>query len=218
MKKYPGIDYAFRPASYWADTDVQQAVLRDVQGTRRRELLADALRAGRLEDVPEELQQSELTEDVRRRLGQIHPSFMGGEYLPTHGVAETEIARIQLRSTTSDVISIRARLHRGVHHYRVVDEYQEKFTVTPATSRRPFTLGQLVRFIDNVRHPCLTRPYSLAYNELNADHPSDRPRLRGFTRINSDPYPGLFRHYEHVFDDWVAEAEDEAALEDLDED
>jgi len=39
----------------------------------------------------------------------IHPSFMGGEYLPDYRRDEIEIARIELESTTSDVISVRAR-------------------------------------------------------------------------------------------------------------
>ena len=46
-----------------------------------------------------------LSDDSEKRL--IHPSFMGGEYLPDCGEDETEIARIELRSTLADVISIR---------------------------------------------------------------------------------------------------------------
>lgn len=37
-----------------------------------------------------------------------HPSFVGGEYLPDYKANEVQIARIELQSTTTDVISIRA--------------------------------------------------------------------------------------------------------------
>ena len=206
MKTYPGIDYTFRPASYWAETNVRQAVLRNVQGTRRRKLLEAALQQGELDDVPAELQQPEVSAPLRQQLGRIHPSLMGGEYLPGYQRDETEIVRIELQSTTSDVISIRAVRDGAVIRYRVVDEYGEEFSVTPETSRRPFTLRQLVRFIDDVSHPDLTHPFSLAYNELNSEDPTRRAELRHFTRIGSDIYPQLAAHYERVFEDWVGEA------------
>jgi hypothetical protein len=39
----------------------------------------------------------------RSALGRLHPSFMGGEYLPDRRDTEVEIARINIDSTTSDV-------------------------------------------------------------------------------------------------------------------
>lgn len=138
--------------------------------------------------------------------------------LPGYQRQETEIVRIELESTTSDVISIRARWWQGRLHYRVVDEYQETFEVKPATSQRPFTLGQLVRFIDRVSHRDLWGPFSLAYNALNADGGTDRRQLRHFTRIRSDIYPQLHDHFEHVFAEWVREADVDAGLEEAHED
>ena len=123
MRRYKGIRYAFRPRSYWEDHTVEQAILRDVKGTRRREAISEALARGRLDAVPEELLANEVSGTTRAGLGRIHPSFMGGEYLPSHGRDETEIVRIQLQSTTSDVISLRARWEEDVIQYRVVDEY-----------------------------------------------------------------------------------------------
>ena len=212
MKKFDGIDYTFRPVSYWNDTTVQQAILRGIKGTQRRELITKALTEGRLESVSDELQSAEVSDGVRDHLGRIHPSFMGGEYLPGYQRQETEIVRIELESTTSDVISIRARWWQGRLRYRVVDEYKETFEVKPATSQHPFTLGQLVRFIDRVSHRDLWGPFSLAYNELNADGGTDRRQLRHFTRISSDIYLQLHDHFEHVFAEWVREAEVDADL------
>jgi hypothetical protein len=73
------------------------------------------------------LNNDSLDEEARRSLGQIHPSFMGGEYLPNYRRHEVEIARIELQSTTSDVISLRARGTGLRIKYRLVDEYQTDF-------------------------------------------------------------------------------------------
>jgi len=65
---------------------------------------------------------SETLRDEQRRLfGSMHPSFMGVEYLPDLYEDEVEIARVELRSTTGDVISIRARPEGNGVAYRVVD-------------------------------------------------------------------------------------------------
>jgi hypothetical protein len=207
MKKFDGINYGFRPVSYWGDTTVQQAILRGVKGTLRRKGITTALANGELEKVGEDLLSAELTHAVRTRVGRIHPAFLGGEYLPSFESTETEIARIELQSTTYDVISIRASLGPERIHYRVVDEYGECFQVKPATSRRAFTLQQLVRFIDDVRHPDLSGPFSLSYNKLNAEYYEKRRELRYFTYIGSDLYPQLSAHYAQVFEEWVQEGE-----------
>ena len=109
MKPYPNIDYDFRPSSYWDPSDPLMAALANVNGTKRRQMIRHYWQEGRLEDLDPNLLVSELNDEVRQQLGQIHPSFMGGEYLPHYLIGEVEIARICLQSTTSDVISIRAR-------------------------------------------------------------------------------------------------------------
>ena len=48
-KRFRGIDYSFRPASYWDDTSVLHATLRDVKGENRRRLIRDFHAAGHLE-------------------------------------------------------------------------------------------------------------------------------------------------------------------------
>jgi len=209
MKKYRAIRYAFRPKSYWKDTSVEQAILRGVNGIRRRQLLSQALAKGQFESVPEAIQSAEITPELRNRLGQIHPSFMGGEYLPSNQHGETEIARIELESTTSDVISIRARWEEGRIHYRVVDEYSTEFRCNPDSSDGPLNLGELIQFIDAVTCSDLWGPYSLAYNELNAEGGMERRRLRHFTRISSDIYCQLSSHFEKVFEAWAAKEGDQ---------
>jgi hypothetical protein len=73
----------------------------------------------------------------RSALGRLHPSFMGGEYLPDRRETEVEIARINIDSTTSDVTSVYAKAGKDRVLYRVVDEYGgDTLTVKPTRSSK----------------------------------------------------------------------------------
>ena len=61
----------------------------------------------------------------RSALGRLHPSFMGGEYLPDRRDTEVEIARINIDSTTSDVTRIYAKAGKDRIRYRVVSQANE---------------------------------------------------------------------------------------------
>jgi hypothetical protein len=89
----------------------------------------------------------ELSDEDPVGLGAIHPSLMGGEYLHSYRGNEVEIVRIELDSTTSDVISLRARpigRKRPRIGYTLVDEYETEYKIRPARTARPLTLGQLI--------------------------------------------------------------------------
>jgi hypothetical protein len=124
--RHSDIDYGFRPSSYWEPpADVLAAVLRNVKGTERRAMITDHFREGRLDELLPELTCDELNQEERERLGRIHPSFMGGEYLPGYRANEVEIVRMEFKSTTADVICVRARpvgRKKVKIEYRVVDE------------------------------------------------------------------------------------------------
>ena len=64
-----------------------------------------------------------LSDKERASLGKSHPTFMGGAYLPNYRSEEVEIARIELASTTSDVISLRARPSGSRIKCKLVDAY-----------------------------------------------------------------------------------------------
>ena len=129
MSQYKGIDYSFQPESYWEDSSVLQALLRDVKGVQRRKMIIDYYENDAINELEDSLLKAKLTEDHRKRLGMIHPSFMGGEYLPDCVADETEIARIELQSTLADVTSIRARREGEEYVYSVVDEHDDTYSL-----------------------------------------------------------------------------------------
>ena len=214
MKRYRGIKYGFRPKSYWDEDNVLQALLRDVKGAERRKMIKYVYKEGNFQELEETFTKPSLSEDERKRLGAIHPMFMGGEYLPDCNSGETEIARVTLRSTMQDVIGIRAKEEDGELHYSVTDEYDDhKFRLWRDTSLEPFSLKDLIEFLDKSSQG-LGYPggLSLSYNNSNADSGLDRKSLEDFTTISSEIYPQLEEHYDRVFADWVAEEKEEVSL------
>jgi hypothetical protein len=153
-KLYAGIYYDFRPESFWSPpSDPLQAILRNIKGRRRREMIRDYYVAGKVDELFDELLEDSLDPEARSGLSRIHPTFMGGEYLPNYGRQEVEIARVTLESTTSDVVSLRAQPAGSRIKYHVVDEYQTEFGLPQRTSSRPFSLRELIRFLDSLEHP-----------------------------------------------------------------
>ncbi len=227
--RHPDIDYEFRPSSYWEPgNDILQTVLRNVKGTRRREMIMNFFRQGRLDELAQELASDELSDEARERLGRIHPTFMGGEYLPGYRANEVEIVRVELQSTTADVISVRARQvgrKTARIEYRIVDEYQTEFVFKPHSSTGPLTLGQLINSLDSVKQSggdlddpdpaWLRHGWVLLVNETNraCSDTGDSVPYSDFTSISSEFYPDLARHYRRLIDRWV----DAYALSELDD-
>ena len=107
---YARIDYDFRPESFWGiPSNPLEAALRNVKGRQRRTMIRDHVLADKLDVLPNYLLNESLEDEIRTNRGRIHPLLMGGEYLPNYDAREVEIARIELKSTTYDVISLRAR-------------------------------------------------------------------------------------------------------------
>ena len=209
MKTYPGIDYDFRPESYWSSPDPLALILSHVKGSNRRKMIRDYWNAGVLKELDDDLLKDTLTEAERNRIGRIHPTFMGGEYLPEFKVGEEEIVRIQLASTTADVISVRARPVSGGIAWRVVDEYPDggEYTVAPEVSVGPLTLAELILLLEGASYNGdLDGGLVLGWNNNNLDcGGGDASDLRNFTSVESLLYPELSSHCENVFDDWEEE-------------
>ena len=205
FKRFEGIYYEFHPKSYW-DTfdDPLQAILNNVKGTNRRQMIRDYWEAGRIEELFDTHLLDELGEEQRSRLGQIHPTFMGGEYLPDYAEREVEIARIELESTTADVISIRAKKDGERIAYSIVDEYETEFSVSPMHSDKPLTLFDLVGLIDTGKEEgSLAMCYTVG--NYSGDSLEDLDAIRSFTRVESVFYSQLNLHYEKLIDLWYKE-------------
>ncbi|HAA47101.1 MAG TPA: hypothetical protein DCE03_01200 [Synergistaceae bacterium] len=142
------VDYSFRPVTYFQASETGDDILSKVKGAVRRQAIKGLMAENRLDEMPEELLKEDLDEETRQALGRIHPSFMGGEYLPSLDNEEVMIAIVTINSTLSDTVAVLARSGEDCICYRVVDEYNggtlgEK---TAMTSRRPLTLRELLDF------------------------------------------------------------------------
>ena len=218
-----GIDLDFRPASYWDAADPAAAITQNIKGQLRREMVRDFISGSApaiLGEIDDELLEDEVSDETRRFLGRMHPSWMGGEYLPGYPRGEVEIARIVLKSTLGDVMSIRARrTHAGTVLLRLVDEYESLFRSVQSRAKRPLTLGQLIEFIDNTnmvgeREPTL--PFVEACVEYGAEGDI------GFVSLASDAYPTLGAYYARRLAAWGAskrrdDYEDEVEEEEVEE-
>jgi hypothetical protein len=207
-KFYSAIKYDFRPESYWTPArNSLEAALRNVKGRNRREMIRDYHSKGLLPALSDNLLSDTLDDETRRSLDLIHPSFMGGEYLPDYRRDEVEIVRIELESTTSDVISVRARPRGKRIQYAVCDEYQVEYRLPQKTSSRPLSLRELILFLDSVEHPEADPEWKrfgfvLSFNQTNLDCGADLQTLEDFTRVSSDFYPELAQHYARAINDW----------------
>lgn len=141
-------NFGFRPNSYFNQEDPIVELLTNIKGEARRKWLKQDLAKGL--SPADFLLREKLGNDERNFLGRIHPTFMGGEYLPDRQDCEIEIARFVLNSTTQDVISIRARNCRSSISYFVVDEYQTEFACQLNSSDKPFTFGEFIYFLNNI--------------------------------------------------------------------
>ena len=173
---------AYRPGDYFGRQDLQLTLLTQVKGTARREALRQALEMGRIDDVPDAIKSAALSHDVRQYAGSLHPYFMSGEYLPTAGKQELEIARIHIQSTTGDVTSVYARPVGRRIAYRVVDEYGSKSFSgrSHRTSIKPLTMGELIEFFLGAWN---------LYVSLKCNFDRDLERMLDFFTGESEYYP-----------------------------
>jgi len=188
------IDFGYRPASYFWPITHETHVIAAIKGERRRHIIRAAFDANTVTPLDEHYAVPVLHEQDRRALGRLHPSFMGGEYLPNRQDTEVEIARINIRSTLSDVTSVYAKAGKSRIYYRVVDEYNgdtlsDKRT---RTSTQPLTLADLMEFF------LRTWPLAavLEMNEL------DREGAQDFTHPSSEFYPQFSAAIRAKINEW----------------
>ena len=223
--RYPArFNYAFRPASYFNDLDAETLIVTSILGEERRKDVQRRLASGGIDlDLHGEwLTDSKLDDSMRRTIGGFHPAFMGGEYLPSIGQQEIEIARIVLASTTQDVISIRARRTPKFIAYRVVDEYETGFVLYKRRTAKPLTLRELIEIINRTNRDdlddvdCDGLVFSVLAMNLDAD--PDPESMRGFVSVKSAFYPELGRYFDWVIDEYLDDLIEPEAEQDEDDD
>jgi hypothetical protein len=171
-------------------------------------MVADSVPGG----VDPDLLEDALDEGTRRRLGALHPSWMGCEYLPGYLAGEVEIARIVLASVMQDVISFRARRRRRHGElrilYRVVDEYLEPgdlpWGCRPASSPLPLAFGQMIRLIDGARRPAWGYGDGALTDAIRDSQEGGEPEdIVHFLSVESDFYPDLAAWYDARAEEWL---------------
>jgi hypothetical protein len=195
-----GVDLAYRPRSYFWPLGIETHLLSRIKGAERRAALQQLADSGRLDEIPDLLARSALSESERSAIGKIHPALMGGEYLPDFMLNEVEIARITVASTTQDVTSVLAR--RGKHriYYRVVDEYNGETLSGRGcrTSTRPITLGALETFFNTAWSMFDVLDMNFERAESNLDE------MQRFVGIDSQFYPQIGLLYRRRIQAWTA--------------
>jgi hypothetical protein len=147
---HPTINLDFCPTDYWPETSAALMVA-NIKGEFRRKVALAALAAGEVSEFDHPMLQSEISEDARDAAGRIHPSLMGGEYLPSYLDGEVEIARMSMKSVTGDVISLRARRENDLLHYRIVDEHETEYVLLFDTSTTPLSMRRLIELIETAQ-------------------------------------------------------------------
>ena len=193
------LDLNFRPQSYFWPLNERSHVVSAIKGAERRAYVERMIAEGREKELPRDLLQPNLRPEELRATIAVHPSFMGGEYLPDRQEEEIEIARITIASTTQDVTCIYASRTGDDITYRAVDEYDD-MTLTEArtrTSRLPLTVSELADFFLGA--------WDL-FSILDLNFESDGRRadeVRAFFWGSSEFYPGFKALIAHRVEEWL---------------
>ena len=213
-------DFEFRPESYWESAD---AIFANVKGEWRRKKIRRAVEDGSVDEVPPEVFADSLDDKIRRKTGAIHPSMMGGEYLPDYLPAEIEVARISLRSTTGDVIALRARPEKTGIAFRWSDEYEEdgggqKYVIRRhGWSQNPLSLDELIELFKSTTCPDYQHNPGANIIEMFRNDQWDEwgtpEEAVGFASMGSAFYPELAAWYDADSIRWYREKTQQVVYE-----
>ena len=139
----------FKPAA-----TVEEAILRSIKGNYRRLFVSRAVQKEGVESVPEAWKEHNISENLKKVLGQQNPRFRGGEDLPDLEATEVEIARLTLAdSVHGEVTSLRAKQMKedGKISLRMVDEYESEITLPNQIVDMPLTSEQVICLFRDAR-------------------------------------------------------------------
>jgi hypothetical protein len=190
----------YRPRSYFWALDTNVPLPSGIAGETRREIFRALIQAD--SQVPDGLDAAVLDDEMRVAWGRLHPSNMGGEYLPPLRNGEVEIARISLASVTADQISVRAQRSGKRIVYRIVDEYESGYICRPAGSTSTLSLRELIALLESA-----SEGGSIIFPILNnlEGGSSTLAQLAALITVTSDFYPDLGPYYRALTDAWVEE-------------
>ena len=193
------IDGSYKPTNYFWAYDRGIRLASNIKGAERKALYERLLKEGDSGACDELLTQSSLTVE-QRRMANVHPAFMGGEYLPDCDSSEVEIARITIASTTQDVTCVYAKRVTGGIDYRVVDEY-EGMTLDDETTHHttePMALSELVQFF------MTAWDLRMVLDANFVEHGYPRSHARGFIVDASSSFYAQFGDaMDNFVEDWI---------------
>ena len=207
-----GYDLAFRPSTYWGPQTLLDHFGSRIKGELRRRAMSHDVDQG---EGDERFLRQSLSEEDRSETSAVHPWLIGGEYLPDLYSNEVEIARVVMKSTTMDVISVRARRTKHRIVYRIVDEYEgqfQRYEVHPKTSTRSLTLRQLTSMLDSAVEGGLVGGGRQWNFDASGGDPED---YFDFETASSQFYPQLAAWYDKANAEWLAAIQKERSDEEL---
>lgn len=193
-----GIDGQYRPKSYFWALEAGFDLGPDIKGSMRRHAYRRAVLEGDEASALAILSEEPQSSTERQRIGAIHPSLMGGEYLPNRNPEEVEVARITIASTTWDVTCVYATPTKEGTLLRVVDEYngQTISGLDRIRTNRPLTLFEFLKFF----YSGWDLLACLDYNYSDRGYPRDE--VHGFILDASSDFYAQFEEATHQYVDW----------------
>ncbi len=185
------LDLRYRPTRYFGPRRLEAHLLAQIQNARVKEQIQAAYDAGHLEEARDLLQTAVRSPEIMHALESVHPSFLGGNYLPPLEAGEVEIARLTLESVTRDVkVAYAKQVNRRIR-IRVVDEYDADYiTAAPRVVARPLTLGHFARyFVETIHLYDILEMNFVTYREPGGGDPLES--ALAFFTAQSDFYPNL---------------------------
>lgn len=191
----------YRPNTYWGINEANTHIGATIKGELRRKVAKKLAGEGHLDPL---ISVECLADNHVMAAGSMHPWFLGGEFLSDLKPKEVEIARVVLKSTTMDVISIRARNTKSRIIYRIVDEYEDdpifSYDLIQKTSLKPLTMRRMIKLIDNAQEHGGLSGHA---RQWNYEYTDDAEGLYDFATISSEFYPELGAWYDAANEEWL---------------
>lgn len=196
MKRFPGIDYEYRPQSYWEKgQDPIDHALRVIGDAGQRRVIADLWREGKLGEVLAELLAANLSPEEElapHNLPPIDGDPEAKEEPRRFLTGEVELLRVTIGVPALNRISLRARpAPSGRIAYRIVDDEERFYAPEPAFSDAILSLGEMIDLLESAR-PAGTVGRFLQFQVRQGMDPAFAAAT---ARVESALYPDVTRHY-----------------------